>query len=70
MSKEDALTQVEVCSVDYDNAKTAAQSARVDLLDAIAKAYDQEATQLEIANRTEYSRQRVAQWLKELRTDA
>lgn len=68
-AKEEALNAVKVQAAAYDHWKQQAQDARADLLEIIVKAYDQDATQLEIANQTKYSRQRVAQWLKEANDD-
>jgi hypothetical protein len=64
-NKEALLQSVAQQGESYRQAQEAAAYLREQFVDAVKSAHRAGATQLEIAERTQYSRQRIAQFLKE-----
>ncbi len=65
MTKDAALADVGDQSTDYKTALAHAKEERKKFVKKIRTASEAKATQLEIAEATGYSRQRIAQFLKE-----
>lgn len=70
ISKELALNNASTQSQDYKDALEAAANEREHFVEKVSIAHEAGATQLEIAEATDYSRQRIAQFLREVDMEA